>query len=113
MNINFDSTSRQPKGIVAQVMAVIVGVIALGVALMFSLVFFAAVAVVGLVFWLYFWWKTRELRRKMREQVIQQRQNQDFKSGPFDPGSGGDVIEGEAVRVVDERVKLPGQDASA
>ncbi len=36
-------------------------------ALMFSVVLFAAVAAVGAVAWGYLWWKTRDLRKKMRE----------------------------------------------
>src|SRR5712691_4360664 len=51
------------------------------VAFMFSLLVFAILATGGLLAWGYLWWKTRELRRQMREQ----------------PPSGR-VIEGEAIR---------------
>ena len=51
------------------------------VAFMFSLLVFAILAIVGVLVWGYLWWKTRELRRQMREQP-----------------PGGRVIEGEAIR---------------
>lgn len=50
-------------------------------AFMFSLLVFAILASVGVLVWGYLWWKTRELRRQMREQP-----------------PGGRVIEGEAIR---------------
>lgn len=107
MNINFDPSGRQgTKGVFAQVLTVIAGVIALGAALMFSLVFFAVVAVAGLIFWLYIWWKTRALRRQMREQAAQQGGDQPFAAQASGPEASGDVIEGEAVRVADERNSL-------
>ena len=54
-----------------------------------------AVAVVGgLLFWGVMWWKTRELRRRMREQMDNPMQT------PFGdvPASGGRIIEGEVIR---------------
>jgi hypothetical protein len=50
-------------------------------AFMFSLLVFAILATGGLLAWGYLWWKTRELRRELREQP-----------------PGGRVIEGEAIR---------------
>jgi hypothetical protein len=114
MNTNFDPARRQPKGVLAQVLTLIFSLVALGAAFMFSLVFFAVLAVAGLIFWLYFWWKTRELRRQIRA-----RQSAGMGGGPGapEPGAGasagpagaagsGDIIEGEAVRVADERDRL-------
>ena len=107
MNINFKLAGRQGnKGVFAQVLTVIAGVIALGAALMFSLVFFAVVAVAGLILWLYLWWKTRALRRLMREQAARQMNGQSSDTQAAGPDSGGEIIEGEAVRVVDERNRL-------
>ena len=51
------------------------------VAFMFSLLVFAILATVGVLVWGYLWWKTRELRKQMREQP-----------------PGGRVIEDEAIR---------------
>ena len=105
MNINFSPRGRPPQGPLAQLLTVIGGALVLGAAFMFSLVFFAVLAIAGLIFWLYFLWKTRALRRQMREQMDAQ-----FDAQMGAPASGaapspasGDIIEGEAVRVVDER----------
>ena len=51
------------------------------VAFMFSLLVFAILAAVAVLVWGYLWWKTRELRKQMREHP-----------------PGGRVIEGEAIR---------------
>ena len=101
MNINYDPAGRQAKGPVAQVLTAILGVIVLAGALMFSLVFFAVIAVAGLVLWGWFWWKTRALRRQIREQM--QAQSVEADSAPE---AQGEVIEGEVIRVVDEGKRL-------
>ena len=46
----------------------------------FSLLVLAILAIVGVLVWGYLWWKTRDLRRQIREQP-----------------PGGRVIEGEAI----------------
>ena len=104
MSINFNSRGRRPQGPVAQLLTVIGGALVLGAAFMFSLVFFAVLAIAGLIFWLYFMWKTRALRRQMREQL--ERETNAPASGPASAPASGDIIEGEAVRVVDERHRL-------
>ncbi len=110
MNTNFDP-SKQPKGIVAQVLTVVASVVLLGAAFMFSLVFFAVIAVAGLILWIYFWWKTRAIRAHIRQQMDEQASGQprgpDFKPEASKAGSEGDVIEGEAVRVADEKNRFP------
>ena len=102
MNINYDPAGRQPKGPVAQVLTAILGVIVLAGALMFSLVFFAVIAVAGLILWGWFWWKTRALRRQIREQM----QAQSVDAPDSEPMAEGEVIEGEVIRVVDEGKRL-------
>jgi hypothetical protein len=104
MSISFNSRGRPPQGPLAQLLTVLGGALVLGAALMFSLVFFAVLAVAGLVFWLYFMWKTRVLRRQMREQYADK--TSDPESGPASASASGEIIEGEAVRVVDERNRL-------
>jgi len=64
-------------------------------ALMFSVVLFAVVATVGLAVWGWVWWKTRELRKRMREQMAQQGQAQTQANGARDEGL---VLEGEVIR---------------
>ena len=56
------------------------------VAFLFSLVIFAAVATIALAGGIYLWWKTRALRRQLRERP-----------------PGGRVIEGEVVREAKSR----------
>ena len=101
MRINFNS-GRPPSGPLGKVAAAIVGVLAIAAGLMFSLVFVVVIAVVGIVVWAYFWWKTRDLRRRLREQSAQAPFGQPGEAAPGE----SDVIEGEAVRVVDEDKRL-------
>lgn len=59
---------------------------------MFSALLLAIVLTAGAMVWGYLWWKTRDLRKQMRNQP------------PFDRSgevTRGEVIEGEVVRVVD------------
>ncbi|MEO8411446.1 MAG: hypothetical protein ABI478_12830 [Propionivibrio sp.] len=111
MNTNFDPSQRRltgEKSVVAQILTVIVGLVVLTAAFMFSVVVFAVLAIVGLILWAYFWWKTRDLRQHLRERMQQQMDG--TSGGPFDPAgspsgrpAAGEVIDGEAVRVDEER----------
>lgn len=101
MRINF-KRSVPPSGPVGKFLAAIVGLLALAAAVMFSLVFVVVVVVAGLIAWGYFWWKTRALRRQLRDQ----RPAASSASDEHPPS--GEVIEGEAVRVVDEQNRISG-----
>lgn len=68
------------------------------VALMFSAVFFAVIAVVGLITWGYLWWKTREVRKQMREFAEQSESMMQEQTA-----SNDEVFEGEVIRVVDPK----------
>ncbi len=70
-----------------QLLALVVGLSLLVLGVMFSVVVLTVLAVVGAGFFAYFWWKTRALRRSMREQAEQR------------AASNGDIIEGEAIVV--------------
>ncbi|MCX7173559.1 MAG: hypothetical protein NT159_06495 [Proteobacteria bacterium] len=72
------------SGPLGRLLAVVTGMILLVAAFMFSVVILAVIALAGLAAWGYFWWKTRKLRKAMREHP-----------------SGGVVIDGEAI-VVDD-----------
>ncbi len=65
--------------------AVIVAIVFFSVVLMFSVVLFALALTAGAAAWAYLWWKTRSVRKAMR-----------------DNPPGGLVIEGEVIREVDE-----------
>ena len=111
MNINFDQFSGKPRGVIARIVAIVVGAVALGAALMFSLVFFAVLAVAVLVFGGYFWWKTRairaQIRKQMQDQAAAQQSEPDFGSPTPHHAGEGDIIEGVAVRVAEEKDSLP------
>lgn len=70
-----------PPSLVSRIAASVIGAIALFVVFMFSVVALAVVSVIILIAVGYLWWKTRDLRRQLRE-------------NPPD----GRVIEGDAIR---------------
>lgn len=91
----------QPPSLWKKIVAVVAAGGVFVLALMFSVVLFAVVLTVGLAVWGWFWWKTRDLRKQMREQRAQ--------GGPRSPGArpgdvppGVVVIEGEVIREVRE-----------
>jgi hypothetical protein len=97
------NTNYKKQGPVAQLAAAIVGILTLTAALMFSAVFFVVLALAGLIVWAYFWWKTKALRKAMREQMAAA-QAQPFGTPP--PPQDANIIEGEAVRIVEEKDRL-------
>ncbi|MBI4754408.1 MAG: hypothetical protein HY778_03080 [Betaproteobacteria bacterium] len=76
----------QAPGWMGRLLSFAAGAVLLVVAFMASLLVFALVVAVALVVGVYLWWKTRELRRQVREM---QR-----------PARGGRVVEGDAIRDV-------------
>ncbi len=70
-----------PPGLSAKVLTFAVSVVVLVVAFMFSVVALAIVSVVVLIVVAYVWWKTRDLRRRLRENP-----------------PGGRVIDGDTIR---------------
>ena len=79
-------------GLLRKVAAFVAAVVLAGLVLMFSAVLLVILAVVGVSAWAYFWWKTRELRRQMRE-FPPRDAAQDVRQ------EGGEVFEGEVIRV--------------
>ncbi|MCB1961254.1 MAG: hypothetical protein KDE68_12145 [Rhodocyclaceae bacterium] len=80
----FNTFSRQavrPMSPWQKLLALVAGAGMFVLALMFSVVLFAGVVTVGLALWGFLWWKTRTLRKQMR-----------------DNPPGGLVIEGEVIR---------------
>jgi hypothetical protein len=94
--------TTRPVGPVQKLLSIIVGLGVLALGLMFSAVLLVVGVVVGLIVVGYLWWKTRELRRAMR----------DTKAGAYrpPPPTCGEIIEGEAVRVEEEVLVLDRQD---
>lgn len=85
--------SYREAGPLQKLIAFVVGTILLVLGLMFSVVVLVALVAIGLAVWAYLWWKTRELRRAMREAPVERR-------------PGGDIFEGEAVVVEETRVAV-------
>lgn len=58
-----------PGGLLEKLVATLLATVLLVVGFMFSVVLLAVVAVVGIVGLGYFWWRTRALRRAIRQQM--------------------------------------------
>jgi Flp pilus assembly protein TadB len=74
----------QPTGFMAKVVTVAMAALIVVAAFVFSLLVLAVAAAGGLLIFGYVWWKTRKLRRQLREH-----------------SPGGRVIEGELIRDVE------------
>ena len=68
-------------GLLGRLLTAVASAAVLAVTFMFSLVIFSAVAAIALLGGIYLWWKTRALRRQLRERP-----------------PGGRVIEGEVIQ---------------
>ncbi len=79
-----------------KIVALIVAAAALTLVLMFSAVLLAVIFVVGTIAWAYLWWKTRAMRKQMREFQARAMQREQTASNDA-------VFEGEVIRVVDTR----------
>lgn len=101
MNRRRTALPEPPPGPLGKLVALIAGATLLVLGFMFSIVLLAVVAAVGLCVWIYLWWKTRGLRRVLREQQATR------TATPAE--ENGQIIEGEAI-VVEEREPPPGHD---
>lgn len=95
---NLKPNAASPVGLLQKISALAATIVLFGLALTFSVVLFAVVVTVGVVFLGYAWWKTRALRKAMREA-------QERTGNPTTPGttsSTGIVLEGEVLREIRE-----------
>ena len=83
---------QPPQGPLAKIIAFLLSAAFLTLAFMFSLVALAVVAVLGVCLGGWLWWKTRTLRKQMRQAEAELR-----RSGAT-ASTGSDVIEGEFIR---------------
>lgn len=95
----------RPPGLIARSLAVIAAAGLAVLTFMFSLVVFSVVVVVGLGVAAWFWWRTRELRRRMREARAAMDAQMDIgaQRGPRPTAqrrNEGLVIEGDFIREV-------------
>lgn len=98
-------TSSKPPTLLRKAVAIL-GTLALaGVALMFSAVLLVFLLVAGVLGFAFVWWKTRALRKQMREQMKNfptpdaNLESEVFRGERY----AGEVIEGEAMRVDEVR----------
>jgi hypothetical protein len=99
------SAGLQPAGPLGKIFAALIGAALLVLGLMFSVVIIAVAIAFGLVIWGWMWWKTRALRRQMRDQMEARMAAGEGASAPYPDGgaaqSSGRVIEGEVIRADD------------
>ncbi|MBI3480804.1 MAG: hypothetical protein HY016_10690 [Nitrosomonadales bacterium] len=101
MQIKYISSSANPPGLLRKVGGIVATVALAGVALMFSAVLLAIILIAVVIGGAYLWWKTRELRRQMRDFSSQgAAMRGDTMAGEV---FEGEVIEGEAIRVEESR----------
>lgn len=84
-------SDRRPPGPLGKALALLGGAALLVLGFLFSLVLLAIAAVLLAGVSAYLWWKTRELRRQLRE-----------ASAACPEPNGGSVIDGEATHVADD-----------
>jgi hypothetical protein len=95
-----DSTAKLP-GPLHRTAAFIATAALLGLVLMFSAVLLVIILIGGAITLAYLWWKTRDLRKQMRDFPP----SGEVMGGVVREGGvvKGEVIEGEVIRVVDSR----------
>ena len=112
--IAYSSTNR--PNLLQKAVAIVLTAALVAVGLMFSAVLFVAILIVLAVVGAYMWWKTREVRKQMKQMHEQMRDFQEraasarndaaFESEVFrEEAFEGEIIEGEAVHVDTERNK--------
>jgi ABC-type uncharacterized transport system permease subunit len=105
MQMKYLTYNSRPPGLLQRTAAVVGIAVLAGVALMFSALLLAFLLSVGAVVLAWLWWKTRELRRQMREQMKgfpppgTTVEREVFRGETYE----GEVIEGEAIRVDTKR----------
>ena len=91
--------TTKSSSLLSKVAKIVVSIVLIGLALMFSVLLFVVILVVGAMAWGYVWWRTRDLRKQMRQY------------SPSDVVVEGDVIEGEVIRSeVNKISEKPGDD---
>ena len=83
-------------GPLQNLLTLIAGIVMLTLGLMFSVVAVVVIVVIGLLVWGYLWWKTREIRRLLRQ----------AQASASTVSTTGDIIEGEAVVVHEPRTNI-------
>ena len=88
------NSPANPPGPLRKLTGLVVTVAILGLVLMFSAALLVVIAIIGTIAWGYLWWKTREVRKQMRDFQAQATQRAEMASNDA-------VFEGEVIRVVE------------
>ncbi len=96
---NLPNNPASIPNLLRKLVAVVATVAMISLALMFSMVVIALILLVGTLAWAYLMWKTRYLRKQMRNHPLHDvmREGAAAKESVFK----GEVIEGEVIRVSD------------
>jgi len=86
----------KPAGLLRKLVALVVTGALFALVLMFSAVLFVIILVAGTIAGAYLWWKTRKLRKMMRD-LSSREERREMRA------SNDEVLEGEVIRVVDPR----------
>jgi hypothetical protein len=107
------SRSGSAPGLLSRIAGIALGTVVLAASLLVSAVVFAVLLVVAVGAGGYLWWRTRDLRRQVREQMRAAAEGRvppgptgwpGGQGGPADRGAGsgaGPVIDGDYIREVD------------
>ncbi|MDR0777512.1 MAG: hypothetical protein LBE81_12895 [Azonexus sp.] len=87
--------ARTPQSLLGKLLTLVFSLALLVLAVMFSLVALTVIAIGGTLFAGWLWWKTRALRKAMRE------------AAPVDGSGEVRIIEGEFVREATDDERLP------
>lgn len=91
---NLSFTAAKPSSLFHRIVGSVTAIALIGLVLMFSALLLIVIITIGIMAWGCLWWKTRGLRKQLRE---------------HQPGEGvigceeirGEVIEGEVIHVAD------------
>jgi hypothetical protein len=92
-------TSANPPGLLQKIVVLVATVAMAGVALMFSAVLLAGIVIVGMIGGAWLWWRTREVRKQMRQMQEAMQNIQTRSTAEEDGAFQGDVFEGEVISV--------------
>jgi hypothetical protein len=97
MQIRYELNSPvKTHSLLRKLVTLTVTVAMLGLVLMFSALLLVIITIVGALAWAYLWWKTRELRKQMRDFVPREAERENKESDV-------EIFEGEVIRVVDTK----------
>lgn len=99
---------QRPLGLLGRALAIAAGGAILLAGLFVSALVFSVLLVVGAVAGGWFWWKTRDLRKDLRERMEQMQRSRGMgvdgaspaagPGGPSRPGAPGNVIDGDYIQ---------------